>query len=166
MSGGEMAENKECLATSSEASDEALPDHREPGGRKMRSGSAGTLMDKSGDDYRRRRERNNMAVKKSRIRSKEKAVETQQRVNELKEENERLEAKIQTLSKELTVLKELFLEHARGGASNEGSSGPHEATATNTGNSGTKEAGGGGSEAGADTEGWILRDNVITSSEA
>uniref|UniRef100_A0A8C4Q422 CCAAT/enhancer-binding protein gamma n=1 Tax=Eptatretus burgeri TaxID=7764 RepID=A0A8C4Q422_EPTBU len=76
----------------------------------------------SGEDYRRRRERNNMAVKKSRIRSKEKAVETQQRVNELKEENERLEAKIQTLSKELTVLKELFLEHARGGASSEGSS--------------------------------------------
>ncbi len=53
---------------------------------------------------------NNLAVKKSRMRSKQKAQDTQQRVNELKEENERLEAKIKLLSKELSVLKDLFLE--------------------------------------------------------
>uniref|UniRef100_A0A665WVT0 CCAAT/enhancer-binding protein gamma n=1 Tax=Echeneis naucrates TaxID=173247 RepID=A0A665WVT0_ECHNA len=68
--------------------------------------------DKDSEEYRQRRERNNLAVKKSRMRSKQKAMDTQQRVNELKEENERLEAKIKLLSKELSVLKDLFLEHA------------------------------------------------------
>ncbi|XP_062845987.1 CCAAT/enhancer-binding protein gamma [Trichomycterus rosablanca] len=77
-----------------------------------------TLPDKESDDYKHRRERNNLAVKKSRMRSKQKAQDTQQRVNELKEENERLEAKIKLLSKELSVLKDLFLEHAHNLADN------------------------------------------------
>ncbi|XP_055061949.1 CCAAT/enhancer-binding protein gamma [Misgurnus anguillicaudatus] len=77
-----------------------------------------TGMDKDSDEYRQRRERNNLAVKKSRMRSKQKAQDTQQRVNELKEENERLEAKIKLLSKELSVLKDLFLEHAHNLADN------------------------------------------------
>ncbi|XP_016088580.1 CCAAT/enhancer-binding protein gamma-like [Sinocyclocheilus grahami] len=74
--------------------------------------------DKNTDEYRQRRERNNLAVKKSRMRSKQKAQDTQQRVDELKEENERLEAKIKLLSKELSVLKDLFLEHAHNLADN------------------------------------------------
>lgn len=74
--------------------------------------------EKDSDEYRQRRERNNLAVKKSRMRSKQKAMDTQQRVNELKEENERLEAKIKLLSKELSVLKDLFLEHAHNLADN------------------------------------------------
>ncbi|XP_074512962.1 CCAAT/enhancer-binding protein gamma [Sebastes fasciatus] len=74
--------------------------------------------EKDSDEYRQRRERNNLAVKKSRMRSKQKAQDTQQRVNELKEENERLEAKIKLLSKELSVLKDLFLEHAHNLADN------------------------------------------------
>uniref|UniRef100_A0A3Q3GPP8 CCAAT/enhancer-binding protein gamma n=1 Tax=Labrus bergylta TaxID=56723 RepID=A0A3Q3GPP8_9LABR len=81
---------------------------------KMKKPSA----DKDSDEYRQRRERNNLAVKKSRMRSKQKAMDTQQRVNELKEENERLEAKIKLLSKELSVLKDLFLEHAHNLADN------------------------------------------------
>ncbi|XP_061592342.1 CCAAT/enhancer-binding protein gamma [Cololabis saira] len=81
---------------------------------KMKKPSA----DKDSDEYRQRRERNNLAVKKSRMRSKQKALDTQQRVNELKEENERLEAKIKLLSKELSVLKDLFLEHAHNLADN------------------------------------------------
>ncbi|KAK1802038.1 hypothetical protein P4O66_004382 [Electrophorus voltai] len=76
------------------------------------------IPDKDSDEYRQRRERNNLAVKKSRMRSKQKAQDTQQRVNELKEENERLEAKIKLLSKELSVLKDLFLEHAHNLADN------------------------------------------------
>ncbi|XP_022522791.2 CCAAT/enhancer-binding protein gamma [Astyanax mexicanus] len=76
------------------------------------------ILDKESDEYRQRRERNNLAVKKSRMRSKQKAQDTQQRVNELKEENERLEAKIKLLSKELSVLKDLFLEHAHNLADN------------------------------------------------
>ncbi|KAI4890796.1 hypothetical protein NFI96_010581 [Prochilodus magdalenae] len=76
------------------------------------------IPDKDSEEYRLRRERNNLAVKKSRMRSKQKAQDTQQRVNELKEENERLEAKIKLLSKELSVLKDLFLEHAHNLADN------------------------------------------------
>ncbi|XP_051884082.1 CCAAT/enhancer-binding protein gamma [Pristis pectinata] len=67
---------------------------------------------KESEEYRQRRERNNLAVRKSRLKSKQKARDTQQRVDELKEENERLEAKIKLLTKELSVLKDLFLEHA------------------------------------------------------
>ncbi|KAG8556281.1 hypothetical protein GDO81_018004 [Engystomops pustulosus] len=69
-------------------------------------------MDRGSEEYRLRRERNNLAVKKSRLKSKQKAQDTLQRVNQLKEENERLEAKIKLLTKELSVLKDLFLEHA------------------------------------------------------
>uniref|UniRef100_A0A2K5DDV4 CCAAT/enhancer-binding protein gamma n=1 Tax=Aotus nancymaae TaxID=37293 RepID=A0A2K5DDV4_AOTNA len=74
--------------------------------------------DRNSDGYRQRRERNNMAVKKSRLKSKQKAQDTLQRVNQLKEENERLEAKIKLLTKELRVLKDLFLEHAHNLADN------------------------------------------------
>uniref|UniRef100_A0A3Q3AHH8 CCAAT/enhancer-binding protein gamma n=1 Tax=Kryptolebias marmoratus TaxID=37003 RepID=A0A3Q3AHH8_KRYMA len=95
-------------ANSSSAGGKALPPS------KMKKPS----VDKDSDEYRQRRERNNLAVKKSRMRSKQKAMDTQQRVNELKEENERLEAKIKLLSKELSVLKDLFLEHAHNLADN------------------------------------------------
>ncbi|KAF3813220.1 hypothetical protein GH733_018828 [Mirounga leonina] len=57
------------------------------------------------------RERNNMAVKKSQWKTKQKAKDTLQRVIQFKEENERLKAKIKLLAKELSVLKDLFLEH-------------------------------------------------------
>ncbi|XP_035678594.1 CCAAT/enhancer-binding protein beta-like [Branchiostoma floridae] len=70
------------------------------------------LHDKNSDEYRKRRERNNLAVKKSRDKSRQKTQETLRRVQELKEENERLELKIKILSKELSVLKDLFLSHA------------------------------------------------------
>ncbi|XP_077308691.1 CCAAT/enhancer-binding protein gamma [Lithobates pipiens] len=78
----------------------------------------GQRSDRNSDEYRLRRERNNMAVKKSRLKSKQKAQDTLQRVNQLKEENERLEAKIKLLTKELSVLKDLFLEHAHSLAEN------------------------------------------------
>ncbi|KPP71315.1 CCAAT/enhancer-binding protein gamma-like [Scleropages formosus] len=94
-----------------------------------------TITDKESEEYRQRRERNNLAVKKSRMRSKQKAQDTQQRVNELKEENERLEAKIKLLSKELSVLKDLFLEHAHNLADNVQPQGA-EAPSNNNNNSG------------------------------
>ncbi|KAM9327289.1 CCAAT/enhancer-binding protein gamma [Gastrophryne carolinensis] len=78
----------------------------------------GQRVDRGSEEYRLRRERNNMAVKKSRLKSKQKAQDTLQRVNQLKEENERLEAKIKLLTKELSVLKDLFLEHAHSLADN------------------------------------------------
>lgn len=69
-------------------------------------------LDKNSEAYRLRRERNNLAVKKSRSKSKMKTQETLERVNKLKVENEVLEAKIKLLSKELSFLKDLFLAHA------------------------------------------------------
>ncbi|CAH2313223.1 CCAAT enhancer-binding gamma [Pelobates cultripes] len=93
-----------------------------PGGAKAngpnKNSKKGQRMDRSSEEYRLRRERNNMAVKKSRLKSKQKAQDTLQRVNQLKEENERLEAKIKLLTKELSVLKDLFLEHAHNLADN------------------------------------------------
>ncbi|XP_041375203.1 CCAAT/enhancer-binding protein gamma-like [Gigantopelta aegis] len=65
-----------------------------------------------GDDYKMRRRRNNVAVRKSRDKSRKKAKDTMEKVNRLRMENEALEMKVQTLSKELSVLKDLFLAHA------------------------------------------------------
>lgn len=67
---------------------------------------------KGSDEYTKRRERNNIAVKKSREKSRAKAKETSEQVNRLRSENEMLEQKVQILSKELSVLKDLFLAHA------------------------------------------------------
>ncbi|EHB05830.1 CCAAT/enhancer-binding protein gamma [Heterocephalus glaber] len=75
-------------------------------------------MDPKSKEYHQCRERNNMAVKKSQLKSKQKAQDMLQRVNQLKEENECLEAKIQLVTKELSVLKDLFLEHAHNLADN------------------------------------------------
>ena len=55
-----------------------------------------------------RRERNNVAVKKSREKSRAKAKNTVEKVTKLKEENASLEQQVTILSKELGVLKDLF----------------------------------------------------------
>lgn len=70
------------------------------------------VLDKNSDEYKKRRERNNLAVKKSRNKSKIRTQQTLERVNQLKQENEMLETKIKILTKELNFLKDLFLAHA------------------------------------------------------
>ncbi|XP_015786708.1 CCAAT/enhancer-binding protein gamma [Tetranychus urticae] len=70
-------------------------------------------LDKESDEYRKKRQRNNIAVKKSRHKSKIKTMQTLERVNALKAENEQLQQKIVILSKELALLKQLFLAHAQ-----------------------------------------------------
>jgi len=69
-------------------------------------------LEKNPDDYVQRRERNNIAVRKSREKSRAKARETVQQVDKLRKENEMLEQKVTILSKELTVFKDLVLVHA------------------------------------------------------
>jgi len=64
--------------------------------------------DKSNDDYRRRRERNNVAVRKSREKAKVRTQETEQRVKILARENDRLQKKVELLQEELGVLRSLF----------------------------------------------------------
>lgn len=63
---------------------------------------------KGSNEYRQKRERNNIAVRKSRFKSKQKYVETQHKVDELAEENTRLQSKVDFLTKELNVLRSLF----------------------------------------------------------
>jgi CCAAT/enhancer binding protein (C/EBP) len=63
---------------------------------------------KNGDDYRRRRERNNVAVRKSREKAKMRTRETEDRVKILARENERLQKKVELLQEELSVLRSLF----------------------------------------------------------
>jgi len=82
------------------------------------------------DDYRMRRERNNIAVKKSREKTRERAKETLVRVAELKQENMALEGKVALLSKELTVLKDLLLAHASGRRNNDEDNSEYEDTKT------------------------------------
>lgn len=67
------------------------------------------MLPKSSEEYRQRRERNNAAVKKSRFKSKQKTLETQKRVEKLKEENGHLERRLEALSRELNFMRALFV---------------------------------------------------------
>ena len=64
---------------------------------------------KDTNEYYDKRARNNVAVRKSREKAKLRQGETESRVNDLASENERLQRKVDMLSKELTVLKSLFI---------------------------------------------------------
>lgn len=65
-------------------------------------------VDKASDEYRRRRERNNIAVRKSREKAKMRSRETEEKVKLLVKENERLQKRIELLIEELNVLRSLF----------------------------------------------------------
>lgn len=69
-------------------------------------------MDKDSDEYKRLRERNNQAVKKSRTKSRVKAALTQERVSKLRDENKQLHDRVDALHRELGFFKELFLDQA------------------------------------------------------
>jgi len=66
------------------------------------------MIDKNSEEYRRRRERNNVAVRRSRDKTRHKREETEKRVAELEEENQKLREKLTLLNKEINVLKSLF----------------------------------------------------------
>jgi hypothetical protein len=66
------------------------------------------VPDKNSEEYRQKRFKNNIAVRRSRMKSKAKSEELQTKVKELTTENDRLNKKVELLSKELTVLKSLF----------------------------------------------------------
>ncbi|GFQ66076.1 hypothetical protein TNCT_374871 [Trichonephila clavata] len=65
-------------------------------------------VDKNSDEYRRRRERNNIAVRKSREKAKIRSRETERKVSELVRENDYLRKRVELLTKELNVLKNLL----------------------------------------------------------
>lgn len=70
-------------------------------------------LDKGSEEYRKRREKNNEAVKKSRIKSKVKTAETQDQVNVLMHENQLLNQKVASLTKEFELLKDLYQAHVK-----------------------------------------------------
>merc|ERR1712038_161939 len=63
---------------------------------------------KDTEEYRDRRDRNNVAVRKSRDKAKQRQRETEEKVGELTAKNEVLQKEVDLLSKELTVLRGLF----------------------------------------------------------
>lgn len=65
-------------------------------------------LDKESDEYKNKRMRNNIAVRKSREKSKARNRDLQGKVQSLQSENEKLNKKVELLTKELTVLRSLF----------------------------------------------------------
>ncbi|XP_016140084.1 CCAAT/enhancer-binding protein beta-like [Sinocyclocheilus grahami] len=78
-------------------------------GGKMASGSKGKKrLEKDSEEYKQRRERNNLAVRKSRDKAKIRNMETQHKVLELAAENDRLQKRVEQLSRELATLRNLL----------------------------------------------------------
>lgn len=67
------------------------------------------VLSKNSEEYRLRRERNNAAVKKSRFKSKQRTIETQRRVDQLKAENDQLEKQVESLTRELNFMRAIFV---------------------------------------------------------
>ncbi|XP_033011063.1 CCAAT/enhancer-binding protein delta [Lacerta agilis] len=70
--------------------------------------AAKKCVDRFSPEYRQRRERNNIAVRKSRDKAKRRNQEMQQKVVELSAENERLHKKCEQLTRDLTSLRHFF----------------------------------------------------------
>ncbi|KAG7281097.1 hypothetical protein CRUP_027634 [Coryphaenoides rupestris] len=82
---------------------------RSPSSHKMSSGGKSKKrLDKDSEEYRQRRERNNLAVRKSRDKAKMRNMETQHKVLELAAENDRLQKRVEQLSRELATLRNLL----------------------------------------------------------
>lgn len=90
--------------------------HQQQGGLGVKIMSSGTgdrpkskkNVDKSSSEYRLRRERNNVAVRKSRDKAKMRNAETQQKVIELSADNDRLRKRVEHLTRELETLRGIF----------------------------------------------------------
>ncbi|XP_042353173.1 CCAAT/enhancer-binding protein delta [Plectropomus leopardus] len=68
----------------------------------------GKKVDRFSLEYRQRRERNNIAVRKSRDKAKRRNMDMQQKLLELSSENDRLHKTIEQLTRELTGLRDFF----------------------------------------------------------
>ncbi|GMT27143.1 hypothetical protein PFISCL1PPCAC_18440 [Pristionchus fissidentatus] len=65
------------------------------------------------EDYRQKRARNNEAVNRTRQKKKQEEVDTSVKVDSLRMENSALERKVESLQKELSFLKEMFMAYAK-----------------------------------------------------
>ncbi|XP_073535377.1 CCAAT/enhancer-binding protein delta [Phyllobates terribilis] len=73
---------------------------------KDRAGKKG--LDRCSPEYRQRRERNNIAVRKSRDKAKKRNLDMQQKLLELSSENEKLHKRIELLTRDLTNMRHFF----------------------------------------------------------
>uniref|UniRef100_A0A671VG81 BZIP domain-containing protein n=1 Tax=Sparus aurata TaxID=8175 RepID=A0A671VG81_SPAAU len=90
-----------CLSnTSSDFSSFLLPALRAPVNKRS--------ISKDSTEYRLRRERNNIAVRKSRDKARRRILLTQQRAQQLQEENQKLQMRIGQLTQELDTLKHIL----------------------------------------------------------
>jgi CCAAT/enhancer binding protein (C/EBP) gamma len=78
----------------------------------MGSKKKGSDLDKYSEEYREKRMKNNVAVKRSRDKSKAKAREAQGRVQQLQAENEQLQGTVDAMTSELRYLKEMLISQA------------------------------------------------------
>ncbi|NP_001025585.1 CCAAT/enhancer-binding protein delta [Xenopus tropicalis] len=93
--------------TSPEPSTSACPSPASPSScGKDRTGKK--LLDRYSPEYRQRRERNNIAVRKSRDKAKKRNIDMQQKLLELSSENEKLHKKIELLTRDLSSLRHFF----------------------------------------------------------
>ena len=65
-------------------------------------------MDKNTETYRAKRERNNIAVRRSREKKKQREIENEMKVQELTEENTTLQSRLDVVLKEMKLLKSLY----------------------------------------------------------
>lgn len=73
-------------------------------------------INKDSMEYRLRRERNNIAVRKSRDKARRRILLTQQRAQQLQEENQKLQMRIGQLTQELDTLKHILSQRHLHGA--------------------------------------------------
>ncbi|KAG7525296.1 CCAAT/enhancer-binding protein gamma-like [Solea senegalensis] len=73
-------------------------------------------ISKDSTEYRLRRERNNIAVRKSRDKARRRILLTQQRAAQLQEENHKLQMRIGQLTEELNTLKHILSQRHMQGA--------------------------------------------------
>lgn len=74
-----------------------------------RRSSSGKAVDKGTDEYRRRRERNNIAVRKSREKAKVRSREVEEKVKTLLREKEALLKRLEAVSGELSLHKQMYV---------------------------------------------------------
>merc|ERR1712071_372457 len=101
-----MVQNKEETGGSGERASEKLKNKGKS------SGKVTLNVERDSEEYRKLRERNNEAVKKSRTRTKLRTQGTLEKVEKLRGENGKMGERIDGLKKELDLLKELFVSHA------------------------------------------------------
>jgi dynactin complex subunit len=109
--------HNDTTSSSDSASDESERDHINRRGLKKSGGPVRKLarfgnkeVIKYSDEYHDRRIKNNEAVKKSRMKAKEKQKETEGKMSKLANENRSLSDRVDHLMKELQVLKSLYKE--------------------------------------------------------